>query len=117
MIWGGKGHDIDVLVLEQFSNVGVTLDFLARAVTARDASFEDFAIDIAQGNQPHALDSTQVLDMTLAAPVESNNSAADVAIRADNANRSGGLGGYSLAALSSKRRKQAERGRGEDRGF
>src|SRR6266404_902463 len=110
MIWRGEGHHINVLVLEQFSNVGVALDFLARALTARDTSFEDFAIHIAERNQPHAFQSTQVLDVTLAAPVKPNDSAADVAVRADNADRSGRLGGYSFAIFRGERWKQAERG-------
>ena len=117
MIWRGEGDHIDVLVLEQFSNVGITLDFLARALAARNASFEDFAIDIAQGNQSHALEATQVLDMTLAASVKPNDGAANVTVRAADAHRSGRLGGYSFAIFRGERWKQAERGSGDDGGF
>src|SRR5438128_10810231 len=70
MVGRGKSNHINVLVLEQLADVGITFELGAMVAGSLYRAIQDMLIDIAQRHQPGAFDARQLFDVVLAATVE-----------------------------------------------
>src|SRR5688500_9142787 len=90
VIRGGENHSVDILVFEQLSIIGVgrrrDAGLFASALVLR----QDLAIDVANRDQPRARQLVQIIShvaRALAADTESDDSNADISIRATGGRR------------------------------
>ena len=80
MIRRCKSHHIDILIFQQFPNIGVPLNLLTLAVALLNFSIKNLFIDIAQRHEPRSFDFRHSLEMVLAASMKAYNSVSDIAI-------------------------------------
>src|SRR5512140_242431 len=72
MIGRRKSDKIDIFPVQDLSEISVPVDFLTSTIALLDFLFQDVFVDIAQGDEAHALHFSQLIDVVLSAAAKAD---------------------------------------------
>ena len=113
----GEADDINVLVLQQLADVGVSFDLLPQVPVFLDLPVKNGLVHVAQRDHAGAFDLAQALDVVHAASAKPDDGKADVVVRAGGVRGDGGLGFALRSVVGAQGGEEAQGGCGEKGGF
>jgi hypothetical protein len=92
MVWCSDADGIDVFTLEQFADIGVTLETVALVLAFADGLLEDVAVRVAEGDKANARNFLELLDMGFAAAIQADDREPNIGICTQHASLVDGRG-------------------------
>jgi hypothetical protein len=80
MVWRCDADGIQVLALEQITDIGVTPETVALVLAFADGLIKNVAVRVAEGDEANARNFLELLDMGFTAAIQTNDSEPNIGI-------------------------------------